>query len=126
MIATLGALVGGFFVQFMSDLATGNVHGGGPVEALVRLVKQENLLSDLDPGVGTTVVEMSDQVLQGGLWVMSSLLPSFGRFSYADYVAYGFDVSPQLLAIRTLTVVGFVLPTFIVGYFFLKTREVAR
>ncbi len=126
MIATLGTLVGGFFVLFMSQLARGEVHGGGPLEALIRLVTQENLVTDLGPGLGTTLVKMFDTVMEGGLWVISSLLPAFGRFSFADYVAYGFDISPQLVLIRACSALAFVVPTFVAGYFFLKTREVAR
>ncbi len=126
VIATLGALVGGFFIDFMTKLAHGEAYGGGPVEAMIRLLRQENLFSDLGPGLWVTIVGMVDRVAEGGLWVISSLLPAFGRFSYADYVANGFDISPQLILMRTIHALAFVLPLFVAGYFFLKTREVAR
>ncbi|OHB83238.1 MAG: hypothetical protein A2V98_01875 [Planctomycetes bacterium RBG_16_64_12] len=126
MIATLGALVGGFFSQFMTELARGQVHGGGPLEAATRLVMQENLMSELESGVWTTIMQMADTVLKGGLWVISSILPAFGRFSYTEYVAYGFDISRELLLMRSVNAVAFLLPVFVAAYFFLKIREVAR
>lgn len=126
MIATLGTLVGGFFSEFMSQLARGEVHGGGPLEAATRLLLQENLFSELGAGVWTTVMQMADTVLEVFLWVISSVVPPFGKFSYAEYVAYGFDISGQLILIRAVHALAFLLPVFVVSYFFLKTREVAR
>jgi hypothetical protein len=126
MIATLGTLVGGFFSKFMSELARGQVHGGGPVEALYRLLTQENLLSELDAGALTKVMEMVDSVMEGALWVISSIVPAFGRFGYAEYVAYGFDISPDLVLMRFVNALAFLLPVFVAAHFFLKLREVAR
>ncbi len=127
MIATLGTLVGGFFSEFMSQLARGQVHGGGPLEAFVRLLTQNNLQSELEVGsLWSTVIQMVDSVMEAGLWVISSVLPPFGRFSYADYVAYGFDVAPELVLMRLVNALAFVVPLFVAAHFFLKTREVAR
>jgi hypothetical protein len=126
MIATLGTLVGGFFSQFMSDLGRGEVVGGGPFEALVRLVKQDNLVTDLNPGLGTKLVEMFDKVAELFLGAMSAILPSFGDFSFASFVAYGYDISVNTLAVRFLTMLAFLLPVWIAGYLFMKTREVGR
>jgi hypothetical protein len=126
MVATLGTLVGGFFSQFMSDLGRGDVVGGGPFEALVRLVKQENLITDLNPGLGTRLVEMFDKVAELLLRAMSAILPSFGDFSFSNFVAEGYDVSVTALAVRFLTMLAFLLPVFVAGYLFMKTREVGR
>jgi len=126
MIATLGALVGGFFSEFMTQLARGQLHGGGPLEAFYRLITQNNLMSELEGGVWVNVMKMADSVMQTGLWVISSILPAFGRFSYAEHVAYGFDVSPELVLMRAVNALAFLLPVFVAAHFFLKTREVAR
>ncbi len=126
MIATVGALVGGFFNVFMTQLSRGEVIGGGPVEAAGRLLTQKNLTSQLDPGLGTNVTHMTDTVLEYGLRLMSAILPPFGDFSYADHLAYGFDVPWNVLLVRTVTALGFLLPLFVAGHLFLRNREVAR
>ena len=126
MIATLGALLGGFFSDSMARLAVGDVVGGGPVESLSRILSQDNMVTELDPGMGTNVTIMADAVLQFGLRIMSAILPPFADFSYSDYLAYGFDVSWNVLLVRTVTAVGFLLPLFVAGYLFLRNREVAR
>jgi len=126
MVATAGTLLGGFFSTFMARLGAGETYGGGPVESLIRLLTQENLVSDMEPGLRTTVAQMTDSVLQVGLYAMSKVLPNFGQFSFADYVAYGFNVPTNLLLVRGFTTLGFLTAVFVAGYFFLKTREVAK
>jgi hypothetical protein len=126
MIATLGALVGGMFSNFLTNLARGDVLGGGPIEAMIRLVTQQNLMTDMDPGLRTEAAKMFDRVMQYFLQVVAAILPPFGDFGYAEHVANGFDVSPDLILIRVVSMAAYLLPVFLAGYFFLKTREVAR
>lgn len=127
VIATIGILVGGFFRDFMLKLAAQETYGGGPIESLVRMVTQANTITELEPGARTTFVKMSDRVLEFFLGAVARVLPDFGSFSFADYVANGFNVplDPVLLT-RALAALGILLPLFIAGHFFLKTREVAR
>lgn len=126
MLATLGALVAGLYSHFMTQLARGEVIGGGPVEAFQRMITQENLVTKLEPGLRTTVIQMTDQVLETVLGIAAAILPEFPRFSFANYVAHGFDVSGNLVLCCVVQTLGFVVPMFIAGYFFLKTREVAQ
>jgi hypothetical protein len=126
LTATLGALVGGLFNDFMTQLAHHQVIGGGPTEAVVRILKQQNVVTELDPGLGTTVVKMLDKPAELFLRLMSSILPSFGDFGYAGFVAYGYNVDLNMLAVHLVTTLSFLVPLFIAGYFFLKTREIAR
>jgi len=111
----------------MTQLAHHQVVGGGPTEALVRILKQQNVVTELDPGLGTTVVKvLLDKPAELFLRLMSSILPSFGDFGYAGFVAYGYNVDLNMLAVHLVTTFSFLVPLFIAGYFFLKTREIAR
>ena len=127
MLATVGAMIGGFFSDFVTRLSQHAVYGGGPFEAIIRLVRQENLLTELEPGLRTTVAQMADRVAEAGLWVVAQILPPFTEFNYADWVAYGFDITwdPWIL-VPTLRALAFILPVFVAGCFFLKSREVAQ
>lgn len=127
MLATVGAMIGGFFSDFLTRLSQGAVLGGGPFEAIIRLVRQDNLMTDLEPGLRTTAAKMADVVAEAGLWVVAHILPPFTTFNYADWVAYGFDISwDPWIAVSTLRAFAFLIPVFVAGYFFLKTREVAQ
>jgi len=126
MIATAGVMLGGFFVDFMGKLAAGETYGGGPFESFVRLLTQQNMIEDMEPGMRTTVVQSADVVAQGFLWVMSAILPAFKDFSFSRHVAYGYDVSGTTLSICVVRALAFLVPAFLAGCFFLRTREVAR
>lgn len=126
MLATLGALLGGFFNNFMYRLATGQTYGGGPFESLIRMLTQQNQTSEMEPGLRTTVAQSLDQVASGGLWVMSKILPDFGRFNFAEYVASGFDISGDTILTFACRAFAFALPVFVAGYLCLKNREIGK
>ncbi len=71
MLATLGTLVGGFFNDFMYRLATGQTYGGGPFESIIRIWTQQNVTSEAEPGLRTTVAQTLDQVAEAGLRVLA-------------------------------------------------------
>jgi len=126
MIATLAVLVIGFFSGFVSDLARGKNIGGGPMESAIRLVTQDNLVSELAPGLRTTAAKMADRAFEQVLRGVVAAVPSFAEFSYADFVADGFHIPCDRVLMGLATMLAFLLPVYVVGYFFLKTREVAR
>jgi ABC-type transport system involved in multi-copper enzyme maturation permease subunit len=126
MIATLGVLVGGFFSDFMARLATKQTYGGGPFESFYRLLTQDNMTVELPPGLTSTVVKVLDQPAEVGLWLLSNLLPDFGRFSFSGYVASGFNIPGDTILVYACRALGFVLPVFVAGYLCLKNREIAR
>ena len=67
-----------------------------------------------------------DQPAEFGLRMMSTILPDFGRFSFAEYVASGFNISGDTILTATCRAFAFVLPVFVVGYLCLKNREMGN
>jgi hypothetical protein len=126
MMATLASMVVGFFAQFVFDVAKGAVQGGGPLESFIRIVKQQNVTTQLEPGLTTTIVQSTDHVFMTFMTSITSLLPNFKQFSNVNYVAHGFDIPPDAVLIQLCTAAGYVAAVFAIGYFFLRTREVAR
>jgi hypothetical protein len=126
MMATMAALVLGFFTQFIYGVAVGTVEGGGPFESFVRLVTQRNATTQLDPGLSKNVVQALDGIFMFFMQSVTSLLPDFRSFSDVDYVAHGFDIPSSLVSIQIVRALAYVLAVSVIGYFFLRTREVAR
>lgn len=126
MLATLGTLIGGYFSGFMSRLASGETYGGGPVESFIRIITQKNLVTELEPGASAVFALMCDTVLRVGLGAMAMLLPDFGSFSCADYVANGFNVPFNWIAQHAVSTFGYFALLFLVGHLFFRSREVAR
>ncbi len=126
MMATLAALVLGFFTKFIYGVAVGTVEGGGPSEAFVRLISQRNVTSELEPGLTRNVVQALDNVFMFFMQSVTNLLPDFRRFSDVDYVAYGFDIPMDLLGMQIVSALAYLIAASAIGYLFLRTREMAR
>ncbi|MDP6442512.1 MAG: hypothetical protein QF805_01855, partial [Pirellulaceae bacterium] len=146
MLETLSVIVLGFCTQFVTGVFAGvyaandtlvrlfgtvpgqpdEIKGGGPVESLIRLFTQKNLTVDLDiSSVAMNLIRWVDLGLMCLMWFATKILPDFRQFDTSSHVAYGFNISSNLMGQNTLTTFGFVLVLAIVGYYFLKTREIA-
>jgi hypothetical protein len=131
-LATAGMLVGGMFyehlyaVAFQQTVSGGEVFGGGPFESMLRIVTQENIVTDLDPSLRAMVVQTLDRLAEPLMQVAALLLPDFRRFSFTDYVANGYDIPLGQLLKFTCRTLAFIVPTFVAGLFCLKTREIAQ
>lgn len=126
MMATLSAIVVGFFGKFILGVASGTIEGGGPVEALIRIVTQNNLSSDLEIGdLATRVIRGVDVVFMQLMNVGANILPNYESFNTVAWVAYGYNIEPALMGIHLLKGLAYLVAVSLVGYFFLKTREVA-
>ena len=131
MLTTLGTVVLGFFADTIVDLALsvfqgeGPIEGGGPIEAMIRLFTQMNVTLPLDIGLATWPVQAVDKVIMFFMWAVAHLLPNYKRFDNVIYVAEGFNVPASLWSQQCVTMVVYVLVVTCLGYFLLKTREIA-
>ncbi len=127
MMGTISVLIGGFCSTHIHELAVGKKYGGGPFESMYRLWTQDNMMTELAAGFRTTLLKASDKVASLFMGAMASILPPLGEFSYADQVAYGFDIGwNPYIAVPLVRTLGYLIPLIVAGYFFLRTREVAR
>jgi ABC-type transport system involved in multi-copper enzyme maturation permease subunit len=126
VLFTVAFIVLGFFKAFFVDIARGPQYGGGPVESLYRLLTQKNMITNLDEGFGTSLIKGFDWVFQKLMLVLAQVLPDFKALSTVDYAAYGFYV-PADRVYQDLTIcVAYVIGLSVLGYYLLRTREVAR
>lgn len=147
MLGTFVSIVLGYFSSFMINVINGmlqgqdvvkkfirelfgvpeeaGVPGGGPIESFIRMIRQLNQTSDLELGVAQRPVEYLDMTFMLVVRLMVQLLPDFKQFDNSAYVTYGINVEPNLMAAQIVTTLAFVLVTSLIGYFFLKTRELA-
>lgn len=132
MLFVFGFTILGFFRQLFVNIATGvqadgqKFYGGGPVESLYRLVTQKNVMTDLPEGLGTTIIQGVDAVLQQLMVSVAQVLPDFRTFDATRFAADGYNMPLDLLLQHLTICLGYVIGLTILGYFLLRTREVAR
>jgi ABC-type transport system involved in multi-copper enzyme maturation permease subunit len=127
VIATVAALILGFFGFFVDDLVKNTSKGGGPIESLIRLPTQMGSQIELELGNEKlqSAIFMLDRGLVTAVSRLKDAVPNFSQLDTSNFVAYGYNIFGGLLG-RHLTIAFcyFVL-TALVSYFFLKTREMA-
>lgn len=128
-ITMLGALVLviiGFFSEFIQGMTAPTHEGGGPIESFIRVVTQQNMVFDLDTSVFNTLVTRIDDGLIQILNGLTFLAPDFSRLNFAEFLTEGFRINGNAVGVAfTLTFV-FCTGLTILGYFALKTREIAK
>jgi hypothetical protein len=103
-----------------------NVLGGGPIESLIRLVTQKNVMVELDMHwIPVMIIKSIDAVFVLTLLAVTKMLPDYGYFDTTTFVADGFNISANLIVQQGLVTLAYVFALTVAGYFFLKTREIA-
>ncbi len=127
IIATISALVLGFFGFFVDDMLKNTSSGGRPVESLIRIPIQSGSTVELDLGNPAleSAIQAVDRTLVYGISLLKNAVPNFGKLGTSDFVAYGVNLFGGLLGRHFTIAFGYFLLTCIVSYFFLKTREMA-
>ena len=131
MISTFVCVLLGFSAEQVFDtrhyIDSGIERGGGPIESMVRLLRQDAMTTQLDVDtVAAKVIKTVDAAIVYGLDAIATALPNLPKMvETAEYAASGFDIFGALLARHATATFGYVLLAFIVSYFILKSREIA-
>jgi len=131
MVATFVCVLLGFAAEQIYDIRyymdRGESMGGGPVESMVRLLRQDAMTTQLDvDSVANKVIKTVDSIAIYALDAIATSLPNLPKMvSTAEYAASGFDIFGSLLARHSVATLGYVIIAFVISYFFLKTREIA-
>ncbi|MEM6692404.1 MAG: hypothetical protein AAF664_23435 [Planctomycetota bacterium] len=131
MVATAMIVLLGFGAEQVMDtrhyIDQGQNRGGGPLESLVRILRQDAMTTDLDLDVtASRVIKTIDAGIIYTLDATVTALPNLPKMiSTAEYAASGFNIFGALLSRHAVAAFGYALIAFFIGYFFLKTREIA-
>lgn len=117
----------GYAVDHISDMASGTSYAGGPLRAVKSLLGAEQPTAQVDAASAIA------QVTEGGdkffSWVVRrfvNMIPDVYSFSWSGFVSEGFNVPVEYLVMNLVVMVGYLLPWFILGYYLIRSREVAE
>jgi hypothetical protein len=126
LLATMFVIIAGLFSGYIVELSSGKIVGGGPFESAQRIMTQDNMISELEPGLKTNTIKALDQVTSVMMRYFSALVPDVASNDFVDRVAYGFNIGRDLVARCLLGEAAYLLPVILLGYLSLKQREVAQ
>jgi hypothetical protein len=127
MISTVGVMITGFAKSFVIELGWNRVLGGGPFEAIYRIITQENMMVDLPTTTAIQFIKAADVVFSKFLWLVGQAVPPLSEYAvYDDALVSGFNIPAHWVAIHSTTTLAYAVPLFIIAYLILSSREVAQ
>ncbi|MFN9370227.1 MAG: ABC transporter permease [Planctomycetia bacterium] len=131
LFGTLAILLVGQFRDFISKLFTSQVTGdsvaapgGGPIESFYRIVTQASITAELEKTTGVLWMKTIDTLLLAPLRLAAGLFPSLSALGTSDFVAGGFDIPLNRVAMDVAETFGYLVVLVVAGAVFLRTREV--
>jgi hypothetical protein len=131
MVATAVCVLLGFSAESIYDtrhyIDSNIERGGGPIESLVRIVKQDAMTTQFDvEGAANKIIKSADAIIVYTMDAVATSLPNLPRMvGTAEYAASGIDIFGAVLARHLVATLGYCILAFIISYFFLKSREIA-
>jgi len=127
MLGVLMMMIVGFFTPFIRGLTETDAGlGGGPIESFIRIVTQKNMQVDLETGVATTLIKESDKFVSQRLSDLTYLAPNFKQLDFSEFLTYGYSIDNQRILVALAITLAFCVGLTLLGYFSLKTREIAK
>ncbi|MEM9589170.1 MAG: ABC transporter permease, partial [Planctomycetota bacterium] len=113
MVATSVCVLLGFFAEQIYDtrhyIDVGINRGGGPVESMVRLLRQDAMTTELDVDtLAAKVIKTADAGIVYSMDAVATALPNLPKMvETAEYAASGFDIFGSLLARHAIATLGY-------------------
>ncbi len=126
MLGTVVMIIIGFFTTFIRTMMEADVAGGGPIESAIRVITQQNMVTELETGIMTTLMKQTDLLITNFLGGMTYLAPNFSVLNFSDFLTYGYAIDNQRVLVAVAITFAFCLGLSVLGYFALKTREIAK
>jgi hypothetical protein len=125
MFSAIVVIIVGFNANFLRSLLLPDTDGGGPIESFIRVIWQMNMQTPFDPGPLVSAMQFTDKILLSTLSSLTYIVPDFSRLDFSDFIRYGYWIDNDRLLVATCLALSFCLGLYVVGYFNLKTRELA-
>lgn len=121
----MGQILRGYWDEYLTQYFTeGRALGGGLLESVVRIWKQDNQMSPLEDGTMKNIITWIDDRIIQWTGAIHNLIPDFRLFDGTPELANGFDVSLSTMVLPALVVtVAFLIPCLVVGTYSLHMRE---
>jgi hypothetical protein len=127
-VCTMFLFCAGMFTDYLQQIASGRLYGGGPMEAVYRLGANRPIGAPITESPAHSLIKGVDAFFSWWVGRFLALVPDVNRYDLHQYVANGFDIgwSNVLIIDNLLPLAGYLLPWAVLAYYLMKYREIAN
>jgi len=128
LLATGFLAVLSFFSPYINELGqTVGIKGGqgGPLRALNQLMQAKSATALPEETAIEQTADFFDIFYAWGFRRLLNVLPDVYAFVWTSYVAEGFSIPGEALAMNLAVLVAYLFPWFLMAYYLIRGREVA-
>lgn len=126
LLVAAGLFLSGFFTEHIADIASGKSYVGGPFKAINQLLEAKPTTMPLDETSPLTKVTVGGD--QAFAWVVRrfvNVVPDIDSYTWTHFLAEGFNIPTEFLVMNVVVLVGYLLPWFVLGFYLIRSRELA-
>ncbi|MGL6096711.1 MAG: hypothetical protein ACRC7O_13055, partial [Fimbriiglobus sp.] len=125
-LATGFLFLAGTASEHLTDLASGRSFVGGPFRAMNQLLEAKQATMPLDENSPLTKAgDWLDQVFAWLVRRFINMVPDVDAYSWTHFVSEGFNIPFEFLVMDLVVLTGYLIPWFILGFYLIRSREVA-
>jgi hypothetical protein len=116
----------GYAGEHLQDMASGHSFVGGPFRSMNQILNAQQATAQVDEA--NPLARAAEGLDQGFAWLVRRFLnvvPDVYAYNWTNFVQEGFNIPFESLVMNLVVVVGYLLPWFILGYYLMRSREVA-
>ena len=115
----------GMFADVLANLLNGKSGVKGPLGSANQIFQAQQSTAQDD---GSPTLRAADFFDRAFGWLMRrvfNLMPDIDAFNWTPYVSEGFNIPFECMVMNVLSLIGYLFPWFLLGFYLLRSREVA-
>lgn len=124
-LSTVFLFLVGMFADTLTNLLSGAAGVKGPLGSANQLFQAQQSTAQDDGSTTLRAAAAGDSAFR---WVMRrifNLMPDVDGFNWTPFVSEGFNIPLECLLMNVIQLFGYLFPWFLLGFYLLRSREVA-
>ena len=126
LLATGLLFLAGYISEHLNDIASGNSFVGGPFRSMNQILRAEQPTAQTDTGAIGEAATFGDRAVSWLFRRVSNLIPDVESYVWTEFLSEGFNIPLEFLVMNLVVMIGYLLPWFVLGYYLLRSREIAE
>jgi len=124
-LGTVVQYVIGLVAFFLLELSSGKSSVAGPFGSLNQMLQGKQSTSPDDGTAISKAAGLGDEYFGFGLRRVANFAPDVDAYNWTSFVSEGFNIPLEALAMNFVTLAAYLFPWFLLGFYLMRSREVA-